>query len=80
MPKLKILSGKETIAILGLYDFCVVVQKGSHVKLRRELYGERQTLTIPDHKSLDRGTLHAVFRQASRYVNESELRPHFFTD
>ena len=80
MPKLKILSGKETIAILELYDFCVVAQKGSHVKLRRELCGERQTLTIPDHKSLDRGTLHAVFRQASRYVSESELRPHFFTD
>jgi predicted RNA binding protein YcfA (HicA-like mRNA interferase family) len=55
--------------------------RGSHVKLRRVLpTGERQTLTIPVHKSLAPGTLHAIFRQAARYVPEAQLRPWFFTD
>jgi len=55
-------------------------QRGSHVKLRRLLPGGvRQTLTIVLHDEVDKGTLRAIFRQAVRYVPESELRPHFFT-
>jgi hypothetical protein len=41
--------------------------------------GERQTLTIPLHDSLATGTVHAIFRQAGRYVPEDQLRPLFFT-
>jgi hypothetical protein len=36
-------------------------------------------LTIPLHAELDSGTLRAIFRQASRFISESELRPHFYT-
>jgi hypothetical protein len=51
------------------------------VKLRRiSTSGERQTLTIVTHDELDRGTLHAIFRQASRYVPSEDLHPHFYTD
>jgi predicted RNA binding protein YcfA (HicA-like mRNA interferase family) len=58
-----------------------VSQRGSHVKLRRLLSdGSRQTLTIPAHGELDKGTVIAIYRQALRYVTESELRPHFYTD
>ena len=42
--------------------------------------GQKQTLTIVAHDELDLGTLHAIFRQASRYIPTDELRPHFFTD
>ena len=79
MPKLKRLSGNDVIKILGLFSFAQVSQKGSHVKLRRVINGESQTLTIPIHKELDRGTANAIFRQACRYVDESSLREHFFT-
>jgi len=41
-----------------------VSQEGSHVKLRRVRDGQRETLTIAMHRELDRGTLHAIFRQA----------------
>ena len=79
MPKLKRLSGNDIIKILGFFSFIQVSQKGSHVKLRRIIDGENQTLTIPFHKELDKGTANAILRQACRYIDESLLREHFFT-
>ena len=80
MPKLRRLSGAEVIAILDRFDFNVHSRRGSHVKLRRELPdGTVQSLTIPDHRELDTGTCRAVFRQASRFIAEKDLRPHFYS-
>ncbi len=42
--------------------------------------GVRQTLTVPVHDDLDKGTLKAIYRQAQRYLTEDQLRPHFYTD
>ncbi len=79
MPKLKILSGKEVIKILSKFGFEVVSQKGSHVKLRRVLPdGTKQTLTVTLHEELDKGTLKAIIRQASRYIPEGELKQYFY--
>ncbi len=81
MPKLKSLTGDELIRILSQFGFEVVSQRGSHAKLRRILSdGTKQTLTIPRHEDLDKGTLRAVFRQALRYIPEEQLRPHFYSD
>jgi len=55
------------------------VLSGRHVKLRRILSdGTKQTLTIPLHEELDRGTLRAIYRQALRYIPEEKLKPHFY--
>ena len=81
MPDLRRLSGSAVIRILEGFGFVVHAQAGSHVKLRRiGPGGQKQTLTIPRHQELDTGTLRAVFRQASRYMPDQELRPHFFTE
>lgn len=81
MPKLRRLSGAEIIAILGRFGFTVHSQRGSHVKLRRVLTGGViQILTVPTHPELDTGTCRAVLRQATRFVSEAELRPHFYSD
>jgi predicted RNA binding protein YcfA (HicA-like mRNA interferase family) len=81
MPKLKRLSGDEVIAILGKFGFAVHAQRGSHVKLRRVgSGGTAQTLTIPKHRELDTGTLKAIIRQASRFIPQDQLLPHFYTD
>lgn len=81
MPKLRRLSGDEVINILAQRGFRVHAQRGSHVKLQRVApTSERQTLTIPRHRELDRGTLHAIFRQASRFVPTDELYPYFYTE
>jgi len=81
MPKLRRLSGAEVIAILGRFDFSVHSQRGSHVKLRRVSADSTvQTLTIPAHPELDTGTCRAIFRQATRFVPDNELRMHFYPD
>ncbi len=80
MPRLRRLSGAEVIAILGRFGFSIHAQRGSHVKLRRELpNGTVQTLTVPAHPELDTGTCRAIFRQASRFIPEENLRPYFYS-
>ena len=59
MPRLKNLSGEEVIKIFKELGFIFVSQKGSHIKLRRVLDNNiKQTLTVPFHKELDRGTIY----------------------
>ena len=81
MPGLRRLSGDAVIAILARLDFRIHSQRGSHVKLRRNVAGGTvQTLTVPRHRELGVGTLLAIFRQASRFIPEEQLREEFFTD
>lgn len=79
MPKLKVLTSKEVIKIFEFFGFVIVGQKGSHIKMGRKLKNSSQTLTIPNHKEIDRGTTGAIYRQALRFVSESELEEHFYT-
>ena len=80
MSKLRTLSGDDLLRIFSQFGFTKHSQRGSHVKLRRVLSnGSRQTLTIVAHKEVDKGTLQAIFRQALRYLPDSELAPHFFS-
>ncbi|MEK7536849.1 MAG: type II toxin-antitoxin system HicA family toxin [Patescibacteria group bacterium] len=78
MPKLKVLSCKDIIKVLESFDFEVISQKGSHVKLRRVIKRIKQTLTIPDHKELDKGTIRAIFNQASKYISPEKLKEFFY--
>ena len=66
--------------IFNTFGFQIASQKGSHIKLQRILPdGTKQTLTIPFHDELDKGTIKAIYRQALRYIPENELRDHFYT-
>ena len=81
MPKLKTLSGADIVKIFVGFGFLVVAQKGSHVKLQRIGKQEvKQTLTLPLHDELDKGTLAAIYKQALGYLLESELRSHFYSE
>ena len=53
--------------------------RGSHAKLARSAAGSKQILTVPLHRSLAPATLHAIYRQALRYIADAELRPFFFS-
>jgi predicted RNA binding protein YcfA (HicA-like mRNA interferase family) len=65
MPKLAGFSGKETISILQKsFGFLFVSQKGSHVKLRKNIDDRTVTVIVPDHKELSQGTLRNILRQA----------------
>ena len=81
MPKLKTLSGKEVLKIFLSFVFNIIAQKGSHIKLARvQKDGIRQTLTIPNHFEIDKGTLKAIYRQALKYISEEELKAYFYTE
>ncbi len=81
MPKLKKLSGHEVVSLFQQFGFFILSQRGSHIKLRRiNQAGQKETLTVPNHRQLDTGTCHAVFRQACRYLSPDDLRPYFYTD
>ena len=80
MPKLKVLSGYEVIKFFEKSGFDVVTQKGSHIKIRRSLKGQKETLIIPNHKQLDTGTLRAIIKQASKYIPIEELKNYFYSE
>lgn len=82
MPgRLRALAGRDVLRALGQFGFEVAGIRGSHARLQRVLArGEKQTLTIPLHKTLASGTIRAIFRQACRYIPEADLRAWFFTD
>ncbi len=80
MPKLRNVSGGEVLQILRDFGFEPSSQRGSHIKVRRQVAGRAQTLTVPNHRELDRGTLQAILRQASRFIAETELRSRFCTE
>jgi predicted RNA binding protein YcfA (HicA-like mRNA interferase family) len=82
MPgRLRRLSGAEVVSILEGFGFQRVGQAGDHLKLRRLTdAGARETLVVPLHRELDLGTVRAIFRQASRYVSEADMRKLFYVD
>ncbi len=80
MPKPKRLSGTDVIQIFIQFGFAVESQRGSHVKLARPAKDGKQILLISNHKELKTGAVVGIFRQALRYIPESELRKYFYTD
>ncbi len=78
MPKIKILSGKEIINIFEKFDFNIAKQSGSHIKLRRDINGLKNILTIPNHSELGKGTIKAIYNQGLKYISETELKNHFY--
>ncbi len=68
MSKLPSISGKECIKALEKFGFFIKRQEGSHIVMRRNNpFGQ---LVVPNHKTLDRGTLRAIIRQAEITVKE----------
>lgn len=57
MSKLPQVSGKDTIKTLQKIGFVISSQKGSHVKLVRLKNSQKQTVVVPIHKNIKRGTL-----------------------
>ena len=76
---LKVLSGADVVDILVGFGF-VVVGGTKHVKLRRSRSNGNETLIVPNHSPIAKGTLRVIFSQASHYVPQAELHQHFYND
>jgi len=68
MMQLPNISGQDCVKALLKSGFYFKRQRGSHIILRRD--DPFSQLVIPDHKTLDRGTLRAIIRQAGMSIKE----------
>ncbi len=65
-----VVSGSQLVAALGKLGWIPVRQRGSHVRLRHSDHAN--SLVVPLHRELKRGTLAAILRDAG--VEADELR------
>lgn len=68
MSRLPQISGRDCEKALSKIGFIKRRQHGSHLILRRDKPFAQ--LVVPDHKTLDRGTLRSIIRQAELSVDE----------
>lgn len=68
MAAVPLLSGQEVIRVFSSFGWSVSRQRGSHVIMTKE--NEVATLSIPNHKEVARGTLHALIRSANLTTDE----------
>ncbi len=62
--KLPVLSAGEVIKVLEKKNFYFVSQKGSHIKLKKDLEGRQLIVTVPLHKEIRKGVLLNIIKQA----------------
>ncbi|MCX5965848.1 MAG: type II toxin-antitoxin system HicA family toxin [Cyanobacteria bacterium] len=68
MSKLPVISGADCIKALEKIDFVVNRQRGSHITLVRQ--DPSIQLTVPNHKTVAKGTLRSIIRDAGLTVDE----------
>jgi predicted RNA binding protein YcfA (HicA-like mRNA interferase family) len=61
-------SGRECVRALEQVGFYISRQRGSHIIMRRDEPPAR--VVVPNHKTVKRGTLRAIIRQADLTVEE----------
>lgn len=64
MSKVPSLCYKKIINALQRDDWVVVRQKGSHIRLEKNLQDETLKITVPAHKPVKRSTLAKILKQA----------------
>ena len=69
MSKLPVISGRDAVKAFGKLGYVFDRQAGSHMILRNEAPPFRR-LTIPDHKTIAKGTLRSLIREAGLTVEE----------
>jgi predicted RNA binding protein YcfA (HicA-like mRNA interferase family) len=57
MSNIPQVSGQEVVIALKKIGFEISRQKGSHIRLVRNINGIKQLITVPNHKVIRKGTL-----------------------
>lgn len=81
MLRLRKLEARDIVRVLAGFGFEVASIRGRHAKLVRiRSSGRREVLIVPLHRKLNAATVHAIYRQASRFAPEEDLRSAFFAE
>lgn len=70
MPKLPQVSSREILKVLYKLNFRIVSQEGSHIKLMRFVSGCKQTVIVPNHRNVKKGTLKSILRHIHLSVED----------
>ncbi len=70
MSKLPSLSGPQAIKCFEKIGYQVIRQRGSHIRLHHQFDKQNKPLTIPQHKTLGKGLLRKLLRDAEISVEE----------
>jgi predicted RNA binding protein YcfA (HicA-like mRNA interferase family) len=65
VARLPQVSGRRLIAFLGHLGYTTVRRKGSHVRLKKVTSSGEHSVTVPDHRSLAKGTLNDILSSVS---------------
>jgi predicted RNA binding protein YcfA (HicA-like mRNA interferase family) len=70
MPKLPVISGNQAIKSFEKIGYQIIRQRGSHVRMRHKSDSNKQPLTIPRHKTLGKGLVRKLLRDAELTIEE----------
>ncbi len=70
MSRLPVVSGRDVVRALKALGYIVVRQRGSHIRMRHLTDSSRRATTVPDHKTVKSGTLHAILPDANLTVEQ----------
>ena len=73
--------GDELVRLLGRrYEYHVVRQRGSHMRLVSNVKGREHHVSVPRHNPLKVGTLHSILARVAAYleISQDELRRELF--
>ena len=71
MKHLPVISGGDAVRALARAGFIFVRQKGSYVRMKKQLPDTTLNVTIPLHDELDRTTLRSIIKAAE--LSEEEF-------
>ncbi|MFH1289043.1 MAG: type II toxin-antitoxin system HicA family toxin [bacterium] len=75
MPKIPVLSGDQAVKCFEKLSYQVVRQHGSHIRMHHKSDKSKNPLTIPRHKTLGKGLLRKLLRDADINIEKLiELR------
>jgi predicted RNA binding protein YcfA (HicA-like mRNA interferase family) len=68
-PRLPPVSGRRLVRLLAGLGYETLRQRGSHVRLKKDLPSGAHFLTVPLHDELAKGTLHGILDSAAKRNN-----------
>ena len=68
-PRLPRVSGKDVLRLLRRLGYGVLRQRGSHVRLKKNLPSGLHLITVPLHSELAKGTLHDILSSVAKRNN-----------
>ncbi len=71
-PKLPQISGQDLVQVLRKLGYDVVRQRGSHIRLSKTTTFGEHSVTVPEHKTIARGTLNDIITKVGLWNNLSK--------